>query len=127
MASRLIFIVLMLLFVSGDFQTDSIWDKTGSNILNTKSDFSYSVEVDMPYTIEILIVVDWSTKIFHGADIIENYVVSLMSIAANVLEDASIGNLIHVAVVGVMDLDIKLYGGNFSVKIENKTKQNILN
>lgn len=72
-----------------------------------------------PYTIEVLVVVDKSMRKFHDSisSDMKEYVLSLMSIAASVFADASIGNLIDIAVIGIDDLteDLSadhLYEGN---------------
>lgn len=58
---------------------------------------------------------------FHLKNNITNYVLMLMSIASNIFSDASIGNLINLAVVDIIlleeDLNVKsLYSGNFCLK-----------
>lgn len=84
-------LVLILLLVSCDFKTNSM-------LLNNihRRDIKFrsndnDAGINAPYTIEILVVVDRSTKQFHRNNNIESYVMSLMSIAANVLADTSIG------------------------------------
>lgn len=44
---------------------------------------------------------------------IEEYVLSLMSITADVFADPSIGNMINVAVVDILNLNIELDTNNF--------------
>lgn len=59
------------------------------------------------YTIEVLVAVDESMRIFHmgiGSDITE-YVLSLISTTTNIFADASIGNMIHIAIVGIVNLN----------------------
>ncbi|XP_055302923.1 A disintegrin and metalloproteinase with thrombospondin motifs 9-like [Sitodiplosis mosellana] len=74
---------------------------------------------DHAYTIETLVVVDKTTRKFHGVNNIKNYVLMLMSIASNIFADVSIGNLINVAVVDIIlledDLNVKsLYSGKYA-------------
>lgn len=59
------------------------------------------------YTIEVSVVLDLSIRIFHNniPNNITEYVLSLMSIAASVFEDASIGNMINIAVVSIENLN----------------------
>ena len=83
------------------------------------SDSQLNSDPNSLYTIEVLVVVDKSMRKFHNSissDMTE-YVLSLMSIAASVFADASIGNLINIAVIGIddltKDLGVKhLYEGN---------------
>lgn len=59
------------------------------------------------YTIEVLVVVDESMRRFHtsiGSDITE-YILSLISTTANIFADASIGNMIHIAIVDIINLN----------------------
>lgn len=67
-----------------------------------------------PYTIELLVAVDESMRNFHktiGSNITE-YVSSLLSTTANVFADASIGNMINIAVVGIFDLKADLFSSH---------------
>lgn len=80
------------------------------------------LRIDKPYTIEVLVVVDRTMQEFHGTNNITNYVLMLMSIAAELFADASIGNLVDLAVVDVVllqdDLNVKsLYSGKFCVDL----------
>lgn len=59
------------------------------------------------YTIEVLVAVDESMQRFHrsiGSDITE-YVLSLIFTTANIFADASIGNMMHIAIVGIVNLN----------------------
>jgi hypothetical protein len=53
------------------------------------------------YTIEVLVGVDRKMIEYHG-DGINSYVLTLMSIVSSIFADASIGNLINVAVVHIL-------------------------
>lgn len=80
---------------------------------------SRNTKVDSKYTTEVLVVVDKAMRKFHkslDSDITE-YVLTLMSITASVFADASIGNVIDIAVIVVEDIDKdlgvpSLYAGN---------------
>ena len=59
------------------------------------------------YTIEVLVIMDESMRRFHDSMSTNTteYILSLMSVAANVFADASIGNMISIAVVGNENLN----------------------
>ncbi|XP_055302925.1 A disintegrin and metalloproteinase with thrombospondin motifs 1-like [Sitodiplosis mosellana] len=81
--------------------------------LRQKRDVSasqHNSDPNNPYTIEVLVVVDESMRRFHksiDSDMTE-YILSLMSTTENVFADASIGNVMNIAVVGIMNLEIDL-------------------
>lgn len=62
------------------------------------------------YTIEVLVVMDESMRRFHDSikSNTTEYILSLMSVATNVFADASIGNVINIAVVGIENLNVDL-------------------
>lgn len=71
------------------------------------------------YTVEILVAVDRKMRDFHQGDSLVGYVLKLMSVAADIFADASIGNLMNLAVVDIVDLndDMKvqsLHSGNIN-------------
>ncbi|ALC46009.1 CG14869 [Drosophila busckii] len=55
------------------------------------------------YTLEVLIAVDHTMTQFHGSDL-RSYILILFSIVSNIFADASIGNVIHISLVNMLEL-----------------------
>ncbi|XP_063700230.1 A disintegrin and metalloproteinase with thrombospondin motifs 15 [Culicoides brevitarsis] len=71
---------------------------------NKRSASTLGKPINHEYTIEVLVAVDKKMQEQHGENLKE-YVLTLMSTVSSIYADESIGNIIHVAVVHIVNLN----------------------
>ncbi|KAG5844207.1 hypothetical protein ANANG_G00159780 [Anguilla anguilla] len=94
------------------------------NLNRTRSQRVRRQATDQPYSIEVLLGVDYSVVQFHGKESVQRYLLTLMNIVNEVYQDSSLGTRINVVLVRMIMLSyakstslIEL--GNPSQSLEN--------
>uniref|UniRef100_A0A8C6YUA9 ADAM metallopeptidase with thrombospondin type 1 motif 9 n=1 Tax=Nothoprocta perdicaria TaxID=30464 RepID=A0A8C6YUA9_NOTPE len=98
-----------------DMKTFSMESNKTGNVSDKKSHRRTKRFLSYPRFVEVMVVADSRMVAYHGANL-QHYVLTLMSIVASIYKDPSIGNLINIVIVKLVDGPAISYNAQTTLK-----------